>query len=166
MGLFKDCGCGCNGKKQEKKFLISLMSALIFFIISNADTYRLTRSVIGKWIAGANGCPTTMGLILHSIVFMLVTWGIMQIKKEEYAIIENTQFKEVVTPTENVEKIPSMAKMPDPKPGMNEKQYGINDVDDMNLGSIDLSENDAVNFSNGKAVTCSCNDGSNVLITP
>ena len=34
MGIFKDCGCGCDGKKQEKKLAISFMAALIFFIIA------------------------------------------------------------------------------------------------------------------------------------
>ena len=27
MGIFKDCGCGCNGGKAREKFLISMMSA-------------------------------------------------------------------------------------------------------------------------------------------
>ena len=35
--IFSDCGCGCKGKVQEKKFLISLMSALLFFVIANPD---------------------------------------------------------------------------------------------------------------------------------
>ena len=45
MGLFKDCGCGCNGKKQEQKFLISIMSALVFFVVANPETFRIMRKV-------------------------------------------------------------------------------------------------------------------------
>ena len=85
MGLFKDCGCGCNGKKQEQKLLISIMSALVFFVIANPETFRVMRRVFGSWVSSPTGCPSTGGLALHTIVFMLVTWGMMNIKREEYA---------------------------------------------------------------------------------
>ena len=84
MKLFKDCGCGCDGKKQEKKLMISITAALVFFIIASPDTFRLMRKLLGKWVSGPNGCPTTSGLLLHSIVFLLVTWGMMNIKSEGY----------------------------------------------------------------------------------
>ena len=38
-------------QKQEQKFLISIMSALVFFIIANPDTFRITRRLFGKWIS-------------------------------------------------------------------------------------------------------------------
>ena len=57
MGLFKDCGCGCGGAKAQQKFLISVMSALVFFVISNPNTYRLTRSIFGKWVVWSNWLP-------------------------------------------------------------------------------------------------------------
>ena len=88
MGLFKDCGCGCNGKKQEQKFLISIMSALVFFVVANPETFRVMRKVFGSWVSSPTGCPSTGGLALHTIVFMLVTWGMMNIKREEYAAFE------------------------------------------------------------------------------
>ena len=84
MGLFADCGCGCDGKKQEKKLLISLMAALTFFIIASPETFRIMRRLLGKWVSSPTGCPTSSGLILHTIVFMLVTWGLMNIKNEGY----------------------------------------------------------------------------------
>ena len=83
MGLFKDCGCGCDGKKQEQKLMISFMAALIFFIIASPDAFRLMRRLFGKWVAGPTGCPTSSGLLFHTIVFMFVTWGMMNIKKSE-----------------------------------------------------------------------------------
>ena len=98
MGLFKDCGCGCNGKKQEQKFLISIMSALVFFVVANPETFRVMRKVFGSWVSSPTGCPSTGGLALHTIVFMLVTWGMMNIKREEYAIFE-PMTEEVVGPT-------------------------------------------------------------------
>ena len=84
MGLFKDCGCGCDGKKQEQKLMNSVLAALVFFIIASPDTFRLMRTIFGKWVSGPNGCPTSSGLALHSIVFMFVTWGLMNIKSEGY----------------------------------------------------------------------------------
>jgi hypothetical protein len=84
MGLFKDCGCGCDGKKQEQKLMNSILAALVFFIIASPDTFRLMRTIFGKWVSGPNGCPTSGGLALHSIVFMFITWGLMNIKSEGY----------------------------------------------------------------------------------
>ena len=82
MGLFKDCGCGCNGEKQQEKFIISVVSGLTFFIIANPETFRLVRRVLGPRIATPTGCPSTMGLLVHTLVFILVVWGMMNIKKE------------------------------------------------------------------------------------
>lgn len=77
MGLFKDCGCGCNGKKQEKKALISLMSAALFYIVANPQTFLVVRSMLGDGISSASGCPTTVGLLVHALVFFLITWALM-----------------------------------------------------------------------------------------
>lgn len=85
MGLFKDCGCGCNGEKQQQKFVISLISALTFLVISNPQMYILTRGLLGSGLASPNGCPTILGLFVHTLVFFLVTWGMMNIKREKYS---------------------------------------------------------------------------------
>ena len=82
MGLFKDCGCGCGGQKQQEKFIISVISGLTFFIVANPETFRLVRRVLGSWIATPTGCPSTLGLLVHTLVFILVVWGMMNIKKE------------------------------------------------------------------------------------
>jgi threonine/homoserine/homoserine lactone efflux protein len=77
MGMFKDCGCGCDGKKQEKKFMISLMSAALFFIVANPQTFLTVRSLLGDGISSASGCPTQVGLLVHTLVFLLITWALM-----------------------------------------------------------------------------------------
>ena len=82
MGLFKDCGCGCNGRKQEEKLIISIISGLIFFIVANPETFRIVRAILGSWISTPTGCPSTLGLLVHTLVFILVVWGMMNIKKE------------------------------------------------------------------------------------
>lgn len=78
--LFNDCGCGCKGKKQEKKFMISLMSALVFFLVAHPQTFLLVRKLVGEWVSSASGCPSKRGLLLHSLVFLLVTWGMMNFR--------------------------------------------------------------------------------------
>jgi hypothetical protein len=79
MGLFQDCGCGCNGKKQEAKMLTSLLAALVFYIIASPEMYQITRRVIGSWVSGPTGCASEMGLIVHAVVFFFVTWGLMNV---------------------------------------------------------------------------------------
>ena len=159
MGIFKDCGCGCNGKKQEQKFLISIMSALVFFVVANPETFRVMRKVFGSWVSSPTGCPSTGGLALHTVVFMLVTWGMMNIKREEYAIFE-PMTEEVVGPTPGPGPTPppKMVDMPSPLPGMTEEQFSMIDSG-MKLESMDLT-------TDGEAVTCSCSDGRSAVITP
>jgi hypothetical protein len=82
MGLFKDCGCGCNGAEQQKKFTASILSGLLFFIIANPETFTIVRRIFGKWVASATGYPTMLGLLLHAVIFFLIVWGIMNLKKE------------------------------------------------------------------------------------
>jgi hypothetical protein len=163
MGLFKDCGCGCDGKKQEQKFLISVMSALIFFVIANPETFRTMRGVFGSWVSSPTGCPSTGGLVLHTVVFMLVTWAMMNIKREEYApfdpiVEESVGPSPVPGPSPGPSPPPQMVDIPTPLPGISEEQFPMFDTG-MNLGSMDLT-------NDGEAVTCSCSDGRNAVITP
>tara|TARA_R110002074_G_scaffold12423_2_gene45431 strand:+ start:2205 stop:2675 length:471 start_codon:yes stop_codon:yes gene_type:complete len=82
MGIFKDCGCGCNGEIAKQKFIISLFAACIFFIVMNQNTFNFTSRTIGSWITTSGGCPTMTGFGLHTIVFMLVAFGTMMIKDQ------------------------------------------------------------------------------------
>ena len=81
--LFKDCGCGCGGTKQEKKFITSIISGLTFFVVANPNTYRAMRKLLGTRIASPNGNPTMLGLVVHSVVFLLIVWGMMNIPEKE-----------------------------------------------------------------------------------
>ena len=62
-------------KKSQWKF--SLISAIIFLIISSPFMYEITNSILG--ITALKGCPTGVGLILHTVVFLLISYGIMQL---------------------------------------------------------------------------------------
>lgn len=176
MGLFKDCGCGCNGKKQEQKFIISLMSALVFFIVANPETFRLMRSILGSWVSGPNGCPTTPGLILHTVVFMLVVWAMMNIKRETYAPYEpmaaEVMVPQVMGPAPQVVgPSPQMIDMPSPQPGMTEKSYPMKDSGTMFAAmdinaDMDLPAMIKKPAASQGATTCACTDGRKVVITP
>ena len=144
MGLFKDCGCGCDGKKQEQKFLISIMSASVFFVVANPETFRVMRKVFGSWVSSPTGFPSTGGLVLHTIVFMLVTWGMMNTKREGYTSSEAVKEEVVVAstvppvPVPGPPTPPKMVDMPSSLPGMPEQQFLTFDSG-MKLESMDLT---------------------------
>ena len=48
---------------------------LVFVILVNPYTYKFTQKMLGGIlgnISNASGCPTTMGIGLHAIVFTLI----------------------------------------------------------------------------------------------
>ncbi len=54
-------------------------STLVFFLIANPETFKMTQNVLG-WlftIADRAGCPTAVGFFLHTLVFFLVLWATM-----------------------------------------------------------------------------------------
>ena len=79
MGMFKDCGCGCKGKNQQKKFITSAVAGLLFFILANPETFMIVRKFLGNWVANQYGTPTMYGLLFHAFVFMMITWAMMNI---------------------------------------------------------------------------------------
>ena len=65
------------------KWQITIFSAFIFLIVIHPYTYKFTQKILGGLlgkIAEANGCPTTRGLILHTLVYILLVRGSMELK--------------------------------------------------------------------------------------
>ena len=149
MGLFKDCGCGCNGKKQEAKFILSIVSALVFFIVANPETFKLVRRLVGSWVATPTGCPSMMGLLLHAVVFMLVVWGMMNIRKEAME-------GEDAPPTAPA-PAPAPVPVPVTPPVVQEQPNKMSQVLGMDMDMADALES-------GTYKTCGCSDGSRVVI--
>jgi arginine exporter protein ArgO len=59
----------------SKKWQISLFSLALFILVVNPMTYKLTNRLLGGLVgrlADVNGSPTTLGLIVHSVVFLLL----------------------------------------------------------------------------------------------
>lgn len=160
MGLFKDCGCGCNGKKQEQKLIISIISALVFFIVANPETFKLVRRLVGSWVATPTGCPSMFGLLLHAVVFMLVVWGMMNIKKEsmEGEEIVEEEMEMEAPPTAPMPE-PMMEPEPEPmmEPVVEEPPSMMSKVLGMDMDMADAMES-------GTYKTCGCSDGTRVVI--
>jgi hypothetical protein len=56
----------------------SFYSALVFFLIANPETFKVTQMLFGSLVTIATGgCPTPMGLFLHTGIFFLVLLGLM-----------------------------------------------------------------------------------------
>jgi hypothetical protein len=43
-----------------------------FLIVANPATFKLVRKIAGSWVASAEGLPTTAGLVLHAVVFVVL----------------------------------------------------------------------------------------------
>jgi hypothetical protein len=63
-----------------QKISATIQSIFVFLIVSLPFTYKLTNSllsgVLGK-LADSSGCPTTLGLLIHSLVFGLIVYILM-----------------------------------------------------------------------------------------
>ena len=62
-----------------------LVPFAVFFVVANPATFKLTRSIAGSWVAAADGLPTTAGLLLHALVFVIVAhflWRLIYGKKK------------------------------------------------------------------------------------
>ena len=66
-----------------------ILPFLAFFIVANPATFKLVRSVAGGWVASSEGLPTTAGLLLHALVFVLLLaflWRLVYGKKSGYGM--------------------------------------------------------------------------------
>lgn len=59
---------------SSQKWQITIFSAIIFVLVANSYTYGLThnlfKSILGPIASG--GCPTVVGLALHTVVYALI----------------------------------------------------------------------------------------------
>lgn len=65
---------------SEKKWVISALSAFIFILLSSPQSYQLTNKIFEPYFCIAtikHDKPTWNGIIIHGIVFMLVTRYLM-----------------------------------------------------------------------------------------
>lgn len=151
-----DCKCE---KSQRDKLMISIISALVFFIVANPETFKLVRRLVGSWVATPTGCPSMTGLVLHAIVFMLVVWGMMNIKREKMEGEEVVVEEEVAPPTAPMPEPEPEPPVPEPmmEPVVQEPPTMMSKVLGMDMDMADAMES-------GTYKTCGCSDGSRVVI--
>jgi hypothetical protein len=68
----------CPCLSNEKKLYISLQTALLAFVFFNPMLFKAVASVLGRWVAGSDGAPTMLGLLLHAVLFGLVLYLLMK----------------------------------------------------------------------------------------
>jgi hypothetical protein len=70
---------------DEQKWFISILSAIIFYVIASPTLYKITGSIFydffGVKIVDRKGRPNNLGLLIHTIVFALISRGVMDIKE-------------------------------------------------------------------------------------
>ena len=62
----------------------SFYSALVFFLVANPETFKVTQMALGSFITIANGgCPTPSGLFVHTVVFFVALLGLMMFPQDK-----------------------------------------------------------------------------------
>jgi hypothetical protein len=71
-------GSGSSFLPIGLKAKYSFYSALVFFLAANPETYKVTQMLFGSLFTVSNGgCPTPLGLMLHTVVFFIILLGLM-----------------------------------------------------------------------------------------
>jgi hypothetical protein len=60
----------------------SFYSALVFFLCANPETYKITNWIFQGFLATTAGCPTSLGLFIHTILFFLVMMALMMFPRD------------------------------------------------------------------------------------
>lgn len=73
----------------NKKIQATITAGLLFYVVSSPFTYHLVDNLIGSIVEfyipqfkhlfkiAESGCPTNLGLFVHSIVFAIVVYHLM-----------------------------------------------------------------------------------------
>ena len=79
MWVNDECECDCEEYKcklsSAQKWKYTLITTVIFLLVVMPLTYKLTNRILGKVLGklcDASGCPTMMGIFIHTIVFTLL----------------------------------------------------------------------------------------------
>ena len=68
--------------RLTQKQSATLQAVLLFFLISNPFTYRLTNGLLSGLtgrLADPSGCPTSLGIVVHSLVFGVIVHALMYV---------------------------------------------------------------------------------------
>ena len=90
---------------RDPKVMASLQAALLFLIVANPATYRLVQMIFGSLFKVANaatGCPSAAGLLLHAVVFGLLSYGLMMLKRPAVVVVAEEAGEMVMDAAEDV----------------------------------------------------------------
>ena len=63
---------------MDKRILYSIQAAILFLIIASPIVYKIVQAIFGKlFTVAVDGCPTTAGLFLHTLVFGVLVYVLM-----------------------------------------------------------------------------------------
>ena len=68
--------------RSSDKWRFTLYTVLVAVLIFNPWTYKLVNSLLSRFlgsIANAAGCPTSLGLVVHVVVFTLIIRYLMDL---------------------------------------------------------------------------------------
>ena len=62
----------------------SFYSALVFFLVANPETYKTIHWMLSSLIGNIamDGCPTPLGLFVHTAIFFSVMLGLMMFPRD------------------------------------------------------------------------------------
>jgi hypothetical protein len=66
-------------KSRNLKMRVALQQTILFMLLANPAMFSLVGKAVGSWASTPAGCPTSLGLLLHSAVFGLIDFGLMKI---------------------------------------------------------------------------------------
>lgn len=84
---------------MDPRLFYSLQAALLFLIVSSPVMYNLVQMVFGRlFTVAVKGCPTVSGLLLHTVVFALLTYLLMvyQAKTEGFVSKKSKNYEAVM----------------------------------------------------------------------
>ena len=74
--------CECKPSNADK-WRYTLLTTVIFLIVVNPMTYQLVQklfgNVLGNIANSATGCPTYLGIAVHTVVFTLILRYVMDL---------------------------------------------------------------------------------------
>ena len=149
---------------QQKKILISLMSALVFFVVANPETFRFMRRYVGSWVASATGCPTHKGLFLHTVVFMLVVYALMYDRSEKADPVDPI---DKAVERVNDMAVPEPMKVNDSPRPMKPTAMQQKMIETASTPQPDMSKvlgNEDPGLKSGRYAECSCSDGTEFMM--
>jgi len=62
---------------SKKKLFITIQAVILFLVFSSPMTYKVMRKVLGPMIATFEGLPHPTGILLHALLFGIVTYLLM-----------------------------------------------------------------------------------------